>query len=325
MAGPLIKHTEKLGSLTYASNGRPTLDINRAGVLLGLDLHLTYTVTNGSSAAVGPFYQTLARLLKRVELIVAGKDTVWSVSGPTLAVMAHLTNAYPAYGMDSTVVLTGSSTATTYEIVIPLRFTLDDGKRPDDTALDLRIVSQAILAVTWGPSDASDFYGTPNSAAISNVSLNVEAEYLQGVDDNAVFLVRALDEMQRTVDGNSTAFDLIVDRASGVFIRSLMLTSTDAKVGEDDIINDVTLKAGSYVFLHKKPVNIKAMMKRERKLETLPAGVLFIDGTLFGQAVTMINTRLLTSDLRFTLDVTKGSGTTEITVTREIVRPLALT
>lgn len=324
MAEIQTKHRRKLNAMDYVSGGRKSVEIDRAGVLLGINAKLTFTVTNGSSAAVGPLFQTLARLIQRMEIIVGGRDTVWSVSGTSLAVMAALANGYPAYGMDSTVVLTGSSTATTYTIVLPIDFTLPNSRRPDDTALDLRRVSQATMAVTWGPSTAADFYTTPNSAAISGVSLELEGEYLLGVPAETAYLVRAIDETSEDITATNNRYEFIMDRGTGLFYRSFTLITTDALIGADDVINDVTLQAGSFTFVHTDPIQIKAANKRNLKLESLITGVYYIDESLFGQGVTWLNTGLLTSDLKFLLDVTMGGGTTTVKAIREAIRPLNL-
>lgn len=316
-------HDRKIGQVVFAAGGRQTLEIDRAGVLNQLTLRLKYTVTNGGSAAVGPLFQALARLIKRVEIIMGGRDTVWSISGKSLAMLAHVDNMYPAYGMGDAVVLTGSA-ATTYDITIPLPFFLDNARRPDDTALDLRRVSQASIAITWGPTDCSDLYTTPNSAAISSVTCDVEGEYTLGAPNDQVYLVRAIDEIEEEITGNSGNRSLIVDRGSGLFVRRLFLTFEDAKIGADDVLNDVKLEAGSFIFLNRDPVQVKAKNKREYGLESLITGVYAFDETLFGQATSMINTGELTSDLKFVMDVTKGSGTTTVRLTREVVRPLKL-
>lgn len=323
---PETRHIRKLGSVPYVSGSRETLEIDRAGVLATLWLRLTFTVTNGSSAAVGPFFQTLSRLLQRIEVIVGGRDTVWSVAGPMLTAMLLYENGRPSFGMDSTVVLTGSSTATVYTVAIPLRFTLPNSRRPDDCALDIRgdRVSQTSVHITWGPSDASDFYGTPNSAAISAVSLNIEGEYILDVPADRAFLVRSVDQTRRDVTGNNDNFDVVMDRGSGLFYRSFLIAALADKVGSNSIVNNVRLEAGSFVFRNQHPTVLRAMAQERSSLTTaeLLAGVLSVPVTWLGQGVTMINTGLLTSDLKFIFDVTKTGTTCVIDVLREAVRPL---
>lgn len=323
---PETVHLRKLGSIDFVSGGRETLEIDRAGVLVTLFLKLTYTVTNGSSAAVGPFFQTLSRLLARIELIVGGRDTIWSVSGPMLTALILHEVGRPAFGMDATVVLTGSATATVYTVVIPLRLSLPNARRPEDTGLDLRKVSQCSLHVTWGPSDASDFYGTPNSAAIGTVSLNVEGRYILDAPVEQLYLVRSLDEVKRDVTGNNTNFDIILDRGSGLFYRSFLIAALADKVGSEAILNDMRLEAGSFVFRHQHPTVVRAINQEDAALTTaeLPAGVRHLRLIEWGEASRMLNTGLLTSDLKFIFDVTKTGTTCEVNVLREAVRPLKL-
>jgi hypothetical protein len=288
-----------------------------------LDVHVQYTITNGGSAAVGPLFQTLARIIKRLEVIVGGRDTVWSVSGAALAALLEYQNSEPVDGMDDTVVLTGSA-ATVYNIHIPVQLYLPNGRRPDDTGLDLRRVSQANLAITWGAADGSDQYTTPNSAAISAVTCDVEAQYLLTDNVDAAYLVRALDTVERAITGTTDNFDLIMDRGSGLFYRNFMLIGTDADIGDADAINDIRLESGTTVFHHSTDTQVIARNRNHLKLDSVITGCYYIDLTFLGQGTTMINTGLLQADLKFILDVVVGAGTTKVLAVREAVRPLKL-
>lgn len=322
---PEVFNSRKLGSVTFSANGRESIEIDRAGVLVTLWLKITYTVTNGAIAAVGPLFQTLARLIKRVEIIAGGRDTVWSVSGPMLSALLQSENGFPAYGVDTSVVLAGAA-ATTYTVVLPLRLSLPMARRPDDTGLDLRRINQCSLHITWGPTDATDFYTTPNAAAISAVSCIVEGDYIQDAPLDGVYLVRALDEVQRDVTGSNTNFDIILDRGSGLYYRSFTLATLADEVGSESILNDMRLEAGSFSFRSTNPVIQRARQKEYagQRTSELIAGVRHLPITAFGQGTSQINTALLTSDLKFILDVTKTGATCVVKVLREATRPLKL-
>jgi len=321
---PSVVHRRKIGSLTYASGGRQTLEIDRAGVLTRLWLRARFTITNGNSAAVGPLYQTLARILRRIEVIAGGRDTVLSITGESLAARVSYEKGIVAYGMDASVILT-ATTATTYDIVLPLEFFLPNARRPDDCALDLRRVNQATLALTFANSDCSDIYTTPNSAAISAVTIDVEGEYLLDAPADAVFLVRSLDQISQDLASSNANFAIQVDRQSGLFIRTLTLETLAANIGNGSIISStgqgLSLEAGSFVFNKQAGAIIQATNRHNFRLAVV-TGFYLMDETFFGQGTTMINTGGLDADLRLIADATKQSGTNTLVVTRESVRPL---
>jgi hypothetical protein len=315
-------HGRKIGSIAFASGGRQTLEIDRAGVLMSLALRLTFTITNSGTPPVTPLYQALAGLIKRIEILVGGRDTVWSIRGDSLAARLFYENQIAAQGMDATVVLTASA-ATTYDIVLPLDFFVPNGRRPDDTGLDLRRVSTAIIAVTWGNSNCSDIFTTPNSAAISNVSCTVEGDYLLGAPDTAVYLVRAIDQVERELTGTSDNFDVIMDKGSGLFYRGFQVEALAAGVGHASIVNSIKLEAGPFSFRASDALHIQARNRMGYGVAPL-TGVYMLPQSFFGQGTTWINTAELTSDLKLIFNATKQTGTNIIRVTREAVRPLKL-
>lgn len=315
----------KLGTIDYASGQRATLEIDRDGILAGLDIRLRFTVTAGSSAQVGPLFQTLARLIRRFEILVAGQDTIVSQSGEMLAARAQYEFGAPALGMDATYVLTGSSTATVYNVVIPVSFWLPRGRVPDDTSLDLRDgrIRQVVAAITWG--SASDLVTTPNSAAVSAVTCELTGFYRLNQPDKTFPLVRVLDEVTQEVTATADSFRIRMDGGGqNLAYRSFMIASLDANVGEDDIINNVKLYAGSFTWDNLHPLQVKAENRRMFSQESLIAGAYMLFLPNYGEAADVIVASVLGSNLDLDLDVTKGTGTTNIKVSRETLRPLAI-
>ena len=320
---PEIGHVRKLGTVDFAAGSRQTLELDRTGVLMGLDLRVQFTITNGGTGPVGPFFEALARIVKRVEIILGGRDTVISMSGAALAAKFEYENMQPADGMDDTVVLTNSA-VTAYDITLPLQFFLPDGRREDDTALDLRRVSQATLAITWGAVDCSEQFTTPNSAAISLVTCSVEGQYILSDNPDRQYLVRSMNTLEKTITASSDAFDMILDRNTGLFYRSAFIIATDADIGDDAVLNDISLQSGTFIFQHTEPAKVKARNRQHRKLSSLKTGVYDMPVTVFGQGATMLNTGEMQSDFKFVFDVTVGSGTTKLLIVREALRPVKL-
>lgn len=318
---PEVWNPRKLGTLTFEAGARKSLEIDRDGVLVQINARFRFTITNGGSAAVAPLFQTLATLIKRIEINVAGRDTTMSISGPEVAARAHYEFGSVQKGMGDTVVLTGSA-VTAYDVVLPIPFYLPRGVNVEDTALDLRRIGQATIAVTFG--SIGDFYGTPNAAAISLTTLEFEAEYIKDVPDDRIFLVRSFDQIEENMPATTSNFSIPIDKGTGVFLRTLMVQSLADGVGVNTIINSMRLEAGDLVFANRDGASVQAdNMRRFNQASAIP-GVYYLTTVPFGKGTRMINTGGLKSDLRLVLDTTKVSGVNTIKVSREIVRTLKL-
>lgn len=317
-------HGRRLGTVPFVAGGRQTIELDRDGILQRLLLDLSYVVTNGATDPAGALFQWQARLIRRIEVVAGGRDTVWSISGEELAARLAYENQGSTVGM-STAITSGNGATTAVRVLLPLDFTLPNGRRPDDTGLDTRGLGQLSLSITWA-SGASDLFGTPNSATIGTVVLNVEGDYLLNVPQGAVYLVRAVDSVNRDVTGNNNAFDIILDRGTGLVYRTFMITTTNDNVGVNTVLDNGTirLESGSYIFRNTSGWIARQRVVKEMYLPSLITGVYFMDILFDGQLVNGINTGTLDSDLKFILDVTKASGLTTVRVNREAVRPLKL-
>ena len=310
----------KLGTVDFAENQRKTMGIDRDGVLLQMNLRLQFTITNGVSAAVAPQWEALGSLIKRLEIIMGGRDTVVSIDGPGLIARARYEFGQAPKGADDTVVLTGSA-ATAYDVVIPVVFWSPRGRRPDDTALDLRRVRQATLAVTWG--DIDDFYGTANSAAISAVTCTVEGHYMLDVPVDHQYLVRQLDLIEEEVSASNSGLTILVDGITGLYLRSVMVVGLVDGVASDNMLEagSIRMESGSFVFSNQDG----PMLQGDNVLAFATAkqtGVYYQRIAKFGEFPHMINTNNLTANLNDIFDVTKQSGTNKLKLYRETLRPL---
>lgn len=315
----MYSHTRSLGEVDYVAAARKTMKLDQDGVLLQLNVRTQFTVTTTASAPVGPKFNTLSRIIRRLEVVVGGRDTVVNIPGHMLAAAAKLEWGTEHDGMGDTVSL-ATSTATAYDITLPVVFWLPRGRRPDDTALDIRNVTQAVLAITWGNED--DLFTTANGATISAVTCEVEAEYLMDVPEGKAFLVRDLATTEKEISSTTNNFQIEMDRGAGILHRSYIIATTDADVGENDILNKMKLHAGSRVYRDRFAHQVRADNKRLFNQEALTDGVYRSDTYKFGEATSLIDTGNLPADLYWTFDVTKGTGTTKIEIVREAVRQL---
>jgi hypothetical protein len=317
----LVYHPRKLGTVDFAENARKTLEIDRDGVLMQLDLRLQFTITNSATPAVDPQWNALASLFKRIEMIVGGRDTVVSIDGPGLVARAQKEFGTSIFGMDDTVVLTGSA-VTAYDVIIPLSFFLPRGRRPDDTGLDLRRQQQVSLAITWG--DIDDFYGTANAAVISAVTCSVEGNYLLYAPTDKAFFARNLDMVERDLPGSTDNFDITMDKGTGLFYRSFQVVTLADGLAVNTILDpgSISLEAGSFVFTKRDAIMWRAHNKHNFGQEAATTGLYYMPTYMFGEGSSMINSGVLQSDLKFIFDATKVTGTNTIRVYREAMRPL---
>lgn len=323
----------KLGTIPYQASVRNTLTLDRDGVLVQLTLRLVYTVTNGATGPVGPLWQTLARLIRRVDIIVDGQDTFVSLSGAHLVMRALFDTFVRQYGMDATVVLTNSA-VTVYEVHIPIFLTLPPttAARADDCALDMRQVTQAQLGVTWG--DVSDLFTTPNAnTAVSAVTLNVEAHYLLNPEagkrngQKAVYLVRSMDQVDVPNVATNPNMSVLIDRGQDIFWRSFQIVTLRNNIAVNNILDggDIRLQSGSFVYVNREAVIIRSEPRRTFQMPVAEfdlAGVYRLELPWLGQNTTTINAGALASDLQFVFGTTYTSGTELISISREAIRPL---
>lgn len=315
----------RLPSVPYQAGVRNTVAVDRDGVLSMVVVRLAFRVANGATAPVGPLWQTLARLIRRLELVVNGQDTVVTISGAHLASRAQMEFGVRPLGMDSTIVLTANAN-TDYEIVLPLPLFLPRAVRPDDCSLDLRRVNQCIAAITWG--DASDLFGTPGATvAVQNVTCALEGHYLVNARPDQAFMVRALDMQETASPASNSNLTILQDRGSDLFWRSWHVATTRNNVAVQNIITgDVRLFAGAFSYMNRDASSVLAEGARESAIpwSEYPAAdrVYPIRTPYLGQNTTLINAGALTGDLYLAAGVTYTSGTEIISISREAMRML---
>lgn len=325
MADPKAKVTRKLGTITYTESTKQQLRLDQDGILQHLKIRHKFTTTSGSSGPSGAKYLTLARLIKRLELVVNGQDTIINQDGPHIAARQNVERGVRAYGMDATVVTTGSSTVTNYDVVLEVPMNLPRAIQPEDTALDFRKISQAILSIDWG--GASDLFGTTNSLAVSNVTTTVEGEFLVFPDPNQGYMVRELNMMEQEVTATNTDLAILQDRGA-MFYRSWNVLS----VSDTALVNTMLdpggliVRSGSFTFADREGVQMRADYadKYGMAVAERPTGVYRFEMPLHGKGTTMINAGNLLADLYLRANVTKVGTTDKLYISREVVRPLAL-
>lgn len=343
------KNTNRLGSFAQVT-GRQPLNIDTGAPLTGLDIRLRYTITTGATAPTGVMFGAflqLAQMLKRIELIVNGQDTVWSVQGwlYLLRLMAERHGVIPK-GFETPINMAATQT-TNVDIHLPLHFDLIRGRKRNDAAIDLRGIRSAQLVITYG--GLADLFGTPGATvALSNVQCDVEGTYLVNTPDKqadgtpTVFGVRQLDEINVQLPGVNNQFTLDIDQRTGTNLISLLnffaTTTAGVPAGDDvGLINgntftgDFKLRSGSTYFHTSQAPQMKARAREEFALVSAnnggtinpeQVGMFMHDIRYDGKLSTGIPTGALDANLQYLLNHNYGTGGTTWYVQRESLRPL---
>ena len=314
----------KIGTIPFVSGQRQTLEIPRTGVLHSLDIRVQFTITSGSSAIVGPLFECLARILSRLEIEVNGDDTVVNTTGAFLAAMQEFDNrGVPGLGMDDTVILTGSATATAYDINLHLPFYMQNGRGPDDTGLPTKGFRDVNLAVTWTDAACADLFTTPNGATISGVTCTVHGEFHNNVAATKSYYARGLALISEDLGSTSSDFAMeLAANGSPLNFRRAFIQTLVGNIGSDAILSGGSIKLEATPVQMQKVdgVVIKAQNRRRYMLPALTTGLYVVDTQLFGEGPDMINVSQLDSDLKLIFDATKQSGTNRIIIQREVLR-----
>lgn len=313
-----------MGTVEYAAGQKKTFEVQRDGVLLQLNLRARYTVTAGTNAMVGAKYQTIARILRRVEVKI-GNDTIVSQSGEELAARALYESGVVPDGMEDAFVLTGSATVTAYDVTIPLPFYLPRSADPFATAADLRGQTQVTLEVTWA-NGAADLVTTVESAALSAVTLDLEGIYaLLGPNDawaKRTFLIRELSSIQKDFTASSTAMGITIDGKTNVAVRSVGIAMLDGLVGTNADLNTLRIESGAFKWQELRAGAIQAENKRAYAVGIL-TGWYYVPFVFGGMDAMAINTspNVLTADLQAVFDVNSATAG-QVLMSVEKVRPL---
>jgi hypothetical protein len=326
-----LKHRRRLGQFA-ATQGRQSMPIDLVGPLTKLAVRLQFTEQNGATAPSGVLFQQNARFLQKIEVIVQGRDPVWSITPAYYAARRQYeARGVPMRGMETVISATASAN-TPVDLTIPLHFDLVRGRRRDDAAIDLRGLTLAQCLVTFGSTTASDLWTTPGATvALTGITCSIEGEYILNSDPkNDQYVVREMIEILTPIVSSSNNFAFDVDARTGIAIRSLPLFFITANQGDDTLMpvagGWALLQAGSRQFVNSETAFIKADARDEMEIPAAQeiAGVDYIDVLQFGQLSSSIPTGKLDANLKFILNVTMGAGPSNVICQRESTRPLKI-
>lgn len=306
----------RVGTIDYEENGIKSIDLPRNQLVRSLMLRLAGTVTIGTAAATALKSESPYGLIKRIEIIADGRDTLKSWDFAALdfkdRILSGCANAFTAPGL--------TTAAHAFNAFAELHFALEGFKRPIDSLVPSGALQTFELRVTWGAGADILTPDTGTTFAFSSTNLTVHID--DSISSKRLGLMGNKElSLEKEITATSDAFQ--VPLSPGNFYPRLILKTTDAGVPESDIINNIKVQSGVNVYFNVDGADLRDHNKREFKLETMPAGYYVITFPRDGFAMQSLDTRKMSS-LELMLNVTKGTGTTLLKVyTQELLVPQA--
>lgn len=306
----------KVGDVAYSANTPVSLSLPRNQLVRSLLLMLTGELIIATADATGLLSDSPYGLIKRLEVIADGRDTLKSWDFAAINFKDLLLGGTPNAKTD--VGLTQAAHA--FDASAELFFALEGFKRPIDSLVPANALQTFELRVTWGNEDDLAAPDSGTTFALDKVNLSVHID--DGISAKRLGLMGNKElSLEKEITADTDAFK--VSLSPGNFYPRLILRTTDAGVNQSDIINNVKIQSGVNNFYNMDGAEIRALNKKRYGLETMPAGYYVIDFTRDGFAMQSLDSRRMSS-LEMMLDVSVGSGTTLVKVfSQELLIPQA--
>lgn len=312
----------RVQQVPVTENGQIAVDIPRGYDIEALYFRL-YGTLNILTLATTIRAESPAQLIKRIELVADGKNTIASIP----FVMLNRGNVHRRGQLGS---LTPPSAVAVAAYAIEATAVLDqgimDGIRSKDS--NLRTMGMSLLQArfTFGAAIDTQIGGT---ASLTNVFCDIfTSEMIELPDANGVISKPSfmLKRAYQDVAFNASNANMNVILPVGNILRGVILRSEGAvTAGEpsEAVINNVTLASGVDVRINLPALDLKAMNKMDYDVNAIPTGILIADLMVEGGYNVQASEGwdlTTASEAKLILDVT-GTANTKITVeTIELIR-----
>ena len=259
-------------------------------------------------------------LIKLIRVSAGGKQVIKSYTGQDLSIINTIKHSTPSPKTEP-----GLTIAThEFEGLLLIDFAELKAKVPIDTLFNSAGLEVYFIEITWG--DKEDIV-TPDATTVLSWDVTPYVD-IAVIENFGKLDVPRILNMEYTSEHEVTAdYDQFPIKINpGNFYRFLTLISRDAGVRENDIIETITLKSSSEIFVNRMPARvIQLKNKQDYGLESILAGVYVIDLAKFGSNKDLLDARRL-SELQFELKTKKGTGTTKIrAIMQEYIMPVGPT
>jgi hypothetical protein len=330
----------------YVANGIQTIKLKRGLVLRELYLNLSgqLTLAAASNTEAATLKGDEWAVVRRIRLIANGTDVLWDVTADDLWWINYYlfgvpplvtpdigisTQANPVFGPYGSAV---AATAQASMLVLPLW--MPRSRRPIDTALDTRLLSDLQLEITWGSHLSINAAATGFTAA---PRIEVRSSSVFGLPENSRFASWRIFRIENTITSASPMFrvELPVQR----MYRGFWLNTTDAGADVRTIINEIRLKSGPNQFQHFKGHELQAVTRLRqgivrdfdpgaegfdplrRSVQSDFRGWYYMDLVLDGMLTEAIDT-LGFVEFELEMDLNVGAGATKLIVIPSTIIPV---
>jgi len=316
----------RVGNIPFTDNGVATIDLPRGFLGRSLFCRLSGTVTVGVANATAIVAESPYPLIRRLEIIADGRDTIKSLTGQQLrAFTSFYYGGLPPFTVPGVAI--GAQPFAAF-FVVPFESPL--ARSPIDTLLDTRRYEQIQLRITWGVGNGAAgattdlLDGAPTTTqVVSNCGLDVSM-FQTAEPSGELFSLFRQTYQEQIFTASTTDFDFNIP--VGNTIRSLLLRATTGdlvtaagQIPTNAIIQDISLIADSAHF----PVNrvLGAIVQEANAAEyritdptsaaglTVPAGYYLLDFAEDGMLTAALQTADIAS-LRLRLNVAFQAGST---------------
>lgn len=313
-----------ISKTVVTDNGAITVDVPR-----GYDIESIYFRLYGSFVITTNFTAVRAenplQLIKRIELIADGKNTIDSVpfvlqNRAAVKRRGQLGALTPSAGF---VIATNAFAAAAV-----IDKAMIDGIRPKDS--NLRTDGMSLLQLRFTFGSVADCFTGAGVGTLLNAFCDVYTSEMVEIPNGDEKRTSPLYLIKRAYQdvafaASNAAFDIILPVGNvmrGVFLRSE--GAVTAGEPSDAVINNVILRSNTDVRLNLPYLDLREANKQDFDITTLPTGICFADLMSFGAqaGVHAADGWDLTgaSDARVTLDVTGAANTKVSVLTEELIR-----
>lgn len=302
--GSALNIRRKLETLNYEKNASKSIALPRNYSYQGLYLTLKAVITIVTADATA-YTNAPWKLIKRIEVIANGRDSLKNIDGVALAMLNKFMQGAANY-FSTVPVAVGASQA--FESSLYLPFAMPRAVKPVDTYLNAPDFGTLEFRITFGSE--ADMYSA-NSANVTITSASVSVQSLESIGAGRAPLINKVGIIEKEVTATASEFSVPIN--VGNSFRGFLVRAEVDGNPSDSVINSVVLRSGTEVYCKTDYNQIRNENKLHFGVESMPSGYLFIDFCPDGYLTESLDTKGF-SNLELVCDVTKQSGTNKITV-----------
>ena len=305
----LFKRKENQTNFTASTQSR--IELSRNYHMQSLLIKLSVNHDNGADAEFND--ALLWSLINSIEIVANGNENIKQIPASKL----YLDNV-TGTGMNglNSVIQTVTTTANNSYVWARIDFSMPNTIRPHDTILNTALFSTFDLLVNWGSAST---LGT--DITVNNASLEVFSNSLVNYKRNVGETIKYFKETSLVEEITSSTTEYTISMPVQKLYKGISIVSTVNNARNNDVINSITIKSGTTVFVSWDFQALRAENNMEFTPETTASldGIAVINFAQRGRLSDMLDTMSQFNTLEVVLDVTKQTGTNRIYILSDTV------